>query len=428
MATTAIGAPSANVIAATNSLLGEVAQLVRQARPAAAAPQDAFVGGANGAADPLAQALGPLVDLVQQLVQLLQGGAGSSATGCPPSSSPATSTSSASAVASSSSSSSPSSGPGVFIVGDLKKFGGGTVRAGLEDMLRPTKGLKDRPGERTHSQLSPEQAQQVQALLNSTDPAVRATLSTHVPNGKSLVIGQDGRILETLNTKDVVANKSLNVGVHAQHMGDKIGRNYDRSAGGQIAGSSGTYNVIGTELHSPIKIALDGKDARLDSAHGFQIDADGFGEGQGAVKTSGGLNPNEAWLVRDKGGDGITRNGVVDGDDVYGDHDGQFKNGYQELAHDYQSELKTDPATGHRYIDLTDPNSRAAKELKLLDASGRQVPASSVLTRIDVDAADVKETDATGRNQIRERASVTYLDGHTASSADQWYAFQPLRG
>jgi hypothetical protein len=257
---------------------------------------------------------------------------------------------------------------------------------------------------------------------------VRATLGTQVPSGKSLVISQDGRILETLNTKDVVANQSLNVGVHAQHMNDAVGRNYDRSAGGQLTGSNGVYDVIGTELHSPIKIALDGKDARLDSTHGFQLDADGFGRGQGAVTTSGGLNPNEAWLVRDKDGDGITRNGVVDGNDVYGDHDGQFKNGYQELARDYQGELRTDPATGRRYIDLTDPNSRAARELKLLDASGRQVPASSVLTRIDVDAAGVNESDAAGRNQIRERASVTYLDGHTASSADQWYAFQPQRG
>ncbi|HVE87859.1 MAG TPA: hypothetical protein VND93_33605 [Myxococcales bacterium] len=446
MTANAIGAPSANVIAATTSLLGEVAQLLRQAQPPAAAPQDAFVGAnatatatatangatataqagagagadAGGAADPLAQALGSLSALVQQLVQVLQGGTGSTGSPSSPSTPPSPS--------SPSSPSSPNCGPGVFIVGDLKKFGGGTVRAGLEDMLRPTKGLKDRAGERTHSQLSPEQAQQVQALLNSNDPAVRATLNTQVPSGKSLVIGQDGHILETLDTKDVVANQSLGVGVHAQHMHDAAGRNYDRSAGGQINGASNSYNVIGTELHSPIKIALDGKDARLDSTHGFQLDADGFGRGQGAVSTSGGLNPNEAWLVRDKAGDGVTRNGVVDGNDVYGDHNGQFKDGYQELARDYQGELKTDPATGHRYIDLTDPNSRAAKELKLLDASGRQVPASSVLTRIDVDAAGVKETDATGRNQIRERAQVTYRDGHTATSADQWYAFGQRRG
>jgi hypothetical protein len=413
--TTAIAASSVNVIPATTNLPGAVAQLVPQAQPAAAPPQDVFVSAAatgqaaaSGTADPLTQALGSLVGLVQQLVQMLQGSATSSAS-------------------SSSSSSSPSSGPGVFIIGNLKKFGGGTVRAGLEDMLRPTKGLKDRPGERTHSQISPEQAQQVQALLNSTDPAVRATLDTRVPNGKSLVISQDGRILETLDTKDVVANPSLNVGVHAQHMNDKIGRNYDRSAGGQLSSAAGGYNVIGTELHSPIKIALDGKDAQLDSAHGFQLDPDGFGQGKGPVMTSGGLNPNEAWLVRDKEGNGLTRNGVVDGNDVYGDHDGKFNNGYQELARDYRSELKTDPATGRRYIDLTDPNSRAAKELKLLDSSGRQIPASSVLTRIDVDVTRVNETDATGLNQIRERAAVTYLGGHTAFSADQWYAQHPVR-
>src|SRR6185369_3456778 len=175
-------------------------------------------------------------------------------------------------------------------------------------------------GERTHSAISADQAAQVQALLNSTDPQVKATLDTHVPDHKSLVISQDGRLLETLDTKDVVANQSLNVAAHAQHMHDNAGRNYDRSAGGQLTSQQGLYNVIGTELHSPIKIALDGKDAQLDSTHGFMLDADGFGQGKGAAKTSGGLNPNEAWLMRDRAGDGLTRNGVVDGNDVYGDH------------------------------------------------------------------------------------------------------------
>ncbi|HEY8208895.1 MAG TPA: hypothetical protein VIG99_15500 [Myxococcaceae bacterium] len=410
---TTITAASAAFAAAFTNVQGAAAPQVQQAP---AQPTDAFVGGPAGGQDQLTQALGSLVSLVQQLVQLLGGGQGSSP-GSPTSpSSPSTSPSS----------SPPNCGPGVFVIGDLKKFGGGTVRAGLEDMLRPTKGLKDRAGERTHSAISPEQAAQVQALLNSKDPAVQATLNTQVPSGKSLVISQDGQILKTLDTaKDVVANQSLNVGVHAQHMKDAVGRNYDRSAGGQLASEAGGYNVIGTELHSPIKIALDGKDAGLDSTHGFKLDADGFGRGQGAVTTSGGLNPNEAWLVRDRAGDGLTRNGVVDGNDVYGDHDGKFTDGYQELAKDFQNEVKTDPATGRRYIDLTDPNSRAAKELKLMDGSGKMVPASSVLTRIDVDAANVNESDASGQNQIRQRAQVTYLDGHTASSADQWYAQGP---
>jgi hypothetical protein len=456
MTTIAAGAPGANLVTQPNTFAAPAAP---QVQPAAAGPVDAFVRGPAAGGDPLTQALGSLMALVNQLMALLGGGApaaqGNGQAQAQPQAQPgatatatatataggatatatataggATATASASAYATSSTSSpsspsSPNCGPGVFVIGDLKHFGGNTVRQGLEDMLRPTKGLKDRAGERTHSAISPEQAAQVQALLNSNDPAVQATLKTHVPDGKSLVISQDGRLLETLNTRDVVANQSLNVGAHAQHMGDKVGRNYDRSAGGQINGSQGAYNVIGTELHSPIKIALDGKDAQLDSAHGFKLDADGFGRGQGAVQTSGGLGSNEAWLVRDRAGDGLTRNGVVDGNDVYGDHDGKFTDGYAQLARDFKNEVKTDPATGQRYLDLTDPNSRAAKELKLLDASGKTVPASSLLTRIDVDAIGANERDATGNNQIRQRAAVTYKDGHTALSADQWYAQRP---
>lgn len=439
MTTIAIGAPGANPVTPAN---GFTAPAAPQAQPAAAGPVDAFVGAPAKGGDQLTQALGALANLINQLVQMLGGGgAGQAPAPAAPaaggatanatataSAGGATASASASASATSSTSSapaSPSGGPGVFVVGDLKHFGGTTVRQGLEDMLRPTKGLKDRAGERTHSAISPEQAAQVQALLNSNDPQVRATLSTHVPDGKSLVIGQDGKLLETLDTKDVVGNQTLNVGAHAQHMHDAVGRNYDRSAGGQLTSQQGMYDVIGTELHSPIKIALDGKDAQLDSAHGFALDADGFGHGQGAVQTSGGLNPNEAWLVRDRAGDGLTKNGVVDGNDVYGDHDGKFSDGYAQLARDFKGELKTDPATGHRYLDLTDPNSRAAKELKLLDASGKSVPASSLLNRIDVDAVGANERDASGSNQIRQRASVTYKDGHTAMSADQWYAERP---
>jgi len=454
MTTFAIGAPGANPVTPAN---GFTAPAAPQTQPAAAGPVDAFVGGPAGGGDQLSRALSSLMDLVNQLVQMLGGGganqapaqgapaapaggatanaaatatatAGGATATATATAGGATATASAFATSSSSSPSSPSSpncGPGVFVIGDLQHFGGTTVRQGLEDMLRPTKGQKDRAGERTHSAISADQAAQVQALLNSTDPQVKATLDTHVPDHKSLVISQDGRLLETLDTKDVVANQSLNVAAHAQHMHDNAGRNYDRSAGGQLTSQQGLYNVIGTELHSPIKIALDGKDAQLDSTHGFKLDADGFKGGQGAVQTSGGLNPNEAWLVRDRAGDGLTKNGVVDGNDVYGDHDGKFSDGYSQLAKDFKGELKTDPATGHRYLDLTDPNSRAAKELKLLDASGKTVPASSVLNRIDVDAVGANERDASGKNQIRQRASVTYKDGHTAQSADQWYAQGP---
>lgn len=317
----------------------------------------------------------------------------------------------------------------VFILGDLKKFGGGTVRRGLEDLLRSTT-QADRKGERTHSKLSPEDAAKVKALLESTDPAVRATLATKVPNKKSLVISEDGKILDTLSTKDVVNNSSLGVGVHAQHMNDGQGRNFDRSAGGTVQAAGQTYDVAGTELHSPIKITLDGKDAQLNSTNGFAIDLNGFQEKGGRTTTSGGLNANEAWLVRDKAGDGVKKNGVVDGNDVYGDHNGQFKDGYDQLARDYASEIKVD-ANGKRYIDLTDPNSKAGKELQLLDAQGNLRPAKDVLTRIDVDELDPTakdETDGKG-NVITARGNVTYKDGRTATSADQWYTTgTPTRG
>lgn len=312
----------------------------------------------------------------------------------------------------------------VFVIGDLKKFGGGTIRAGFKEMLRPTQGLRDRPGERTHSALPPEDAAKVRALLDSQDPAIKQMLATKVPSGKSFIISENGQILDTVSTKDtVIPNQSLGVGVHAQHMRDAVGRNFDRSAGGQITTAKGSYSVIGTELHSPIKIALDGKDAQLNSGNGFNIAMNGFG---GAVsKTSGGLNANEAWLVRDREGNGITRNGVVDGNDVYGDHEGRYKDGYQDLARDFADEVKMDPATGKRYIDLTDPNSRAARELKLLDANGQVRSAAAILKRIDIDGTDVLEADATRKNEIRERANVTYRDGHVAQSADQWFATKP---
>lgn len=343
----------------------------------------------------------------------------SSSSGETPSSSDSSSPPISSDSSGDSSDSSSESAKKVFVLGNLKKFGGGTVRKGLEELLRGQT-QKDRKGERTHSKLSPEDAAKVKALLDSKDPEVMRALASKVPDKKSIVLSEDGKILDTLNTTDVVGNTSLGVGVHAQHMGDK-GRNFDRSAGGSINAGGTTHQVAGTELHSPIKISLDGKDAKLNSTNGFAIDLNGFDEKGGQTTTSGGLNGNEAWLVRDRAGDGVKKNGVVDGDDVYGDHNGTRKDGYDDLARDFASELKTDPKTGKRYLDLSDPNSRAGKELQLLDAQGNLRPAKDVLKRIDVDGTAVDERDGKG-NVITARSSVTYLDGRTATSADQWYS------
>lgn len=313
----------------------------------------------------------------------------------------------------------PEPGPKVFIVGNRKKFGGRTVRKGLEALLKAHD--KEKQGKKhkgkTYGVISDAEAEQLRKLLKSNDPEVKKVLDSKVPNKKSLLIdAETGKILDTVDTKaKVMAEKSLQMEKHKTS-------GWDRSAGGNLTVGEKTYQVAGTELHSPIKIALDGQDARLNSTNGFRIDLDGFDQGNDAVTTSGGLNSNEAWLVRDKDGDGIMRGGVVDGRDVYGDHEGKFSHGYDELARDYSDELKVDPQTGRRYLDLTDPNSRAARELKLLDASGNLTEAGKVLSRIDVDHVDVRESDASGQNQIRQRAEVTYRDGHTATSADQWYA------
>jgi hypothetical protein len=303
--------------------------------------------------------------------------------------------------------------PKVFIVGNLRKFGGKYVKVGLKAMLAAAEGKKTKG--KTHNTLSKEDAETLRAILNSKDPAVQQLLDSKIPKKKSFVIDENGKLLDTIDTKtQVMANKTLQM--------EKHGMFWERSAGGELDLNGQKLQVAGTELHSPIKIALDGVNASLNSTNQFKIDLDGFSQGQEAVRTSGGLNQNEAWLVRDKDGDGIMRNGVVDGRDVYGDHFGKFGNGYEELAKDFASEVRTDPATGKRYIDLSDPDSRAAQQLKLLDVNGNLVPAGKVLTRIDVDFKDVMEADKTGQNQIRQRGEVTYKDGHTATSADQWYS------
>ncbi len=306
----------------------------------------------------------------------------------------------------------PPAGGKVFVVGNKRRFGGKFVKVGLKAMLDAADGKRGKG--RTHNTLSNEDAGKLRAILASDDPEVQKLLNSRVPNGKSLVIDENGKLVNTVDTKaQVMAEKTLQMQKH--------GMFWERSAGGQLQVGDKKYDVAGTELHSPIKIALDGQDARLDSQHGFRIDLDGFGKGKGAVGTSGGLNSNEAWLVRDKDADGISRGGVVDGRDVYGDHEGRFGNGYEELARDFASEIKIDPVTGSRYLDLSDPDSRAAKELKLLDANGRTVPASQLVGRLDVDFANVHESDTSGSNQIRQRAEVTFRDGHKATSADQWY-------
>jgi hypothetical protein len=176
-------------------------------------------------------------------------------------------------------------------------------------------------------------------------------------------------------------------------------------------------NATGKTVHDPLKIALDGSDAQLNTTDHAKIKME-----DGTVKEmSGGLNGNEAWLAKDRDGKGITKNGVIDGEDLFGDHMGQYKHAYDQLAKEYAGEIKTD-ANGKRYIDLTDPNSKAAKELKLVDKSGKSIPASSKMNKIYVDHEEVNKTSADNQTSIRQQGDVEFKDGHKAKAVDQWFS------
>ncbi len=202
--------------------------------------------------------------------------------------------------------------------------------------------------------------------------------------------------------------------------------------------STGQTYKINTGFFSPVKIHLHQQDASLNSNDHFQVDPDGFKNTTiSPIVTTGGLNPNEAWLVADRNGDGYFKKGVLDGADLFGDHLGRFTSGYEDLSHRYATYLKTDEK-GRRYLDLEQITAWQRlnrllsykkphpSELRLLTRDKRLFPAYKVLKRIYVDYDPVFESDENGSNQIRQRAMVVYQNGVTGQSADQWFkALQP---
>lgn len=208
--------------------------------------------------------------------------------------------------------------------------------------------------------------------------------------------------------------------------------------------SNVVYQVNGS-FFSPLKVSLQAVDAALDSHNGFLFDVDGFNAHQTeAILTTGGLASNEAWLATDRDNNGfMDANGMLDGADVFGDHQGQYSDGYRDLAALYSAYLKTD-AQGLRYLELK-PLSAAEKaallaqrqsgqrhgfipslDLKLVLADGSVQDAAHVFDRIYVDSQQVSEQDKTHRNQITERAMVRYRNGQVATSADQWFQTEAL--
>lgn len=203
------------------------------------------------------------------------------------------------------------------------------------------------------------------------------------------------------------------------------------------------FFIVGI-YYSPIKINLLGLDAKINSTNHFNFDTDGFYlDNMPIIRTSGGLNPDEAWLIMDRENNGIGSNAgkkaVLDGNDTFGDHMGRFPSGYEDLAASFKGEIKTD-IKGTGYIELHKlswietlwiqilrffhlaQNPIASMDLYLLDINGHKILASHVFSRIDITYKNVQEFDADRKNAIFQRANVTYLDGHTAQSADQWFS------
>ncbi len=218
--------------------------------------------------------------------------------------------------------------------------------------------------------------------------------------------------------------------------------------------ATGKKYVMQAGFFSPVKVALDGRNAELNSDNRFAFDVDGFandlhaslaGFGKidspfsntGIIRTAGGLNGNEAWLATDRSGNGFFKSGILDGEDVFGDHQGRFANGYQDLATLYARQIQVDE-NGKRYIALEKMNENqkrviafvrqmgvkqfnASYDLKLITRDGQVMDAADVLTKVYIDYENVNEVDAKGQNKIAQRATVEYINGHTALSADQWF-------
>src|SRR5262249_20285220 len=102
---------------------------------------------------------------------------------------------------------------------------------------------------------------------------------------------------------------------------------------------------------SPVKVQLTGENAAINSNDHFWFSLGGFNSPIPPTQTTGGLNTREAWLAVDRENNGFYRGQVLDGNDIFGDHMGKYKSGYEDLADVFKANLKTD-AQGKRYIPL----------------------------------------------------------------------------
>ena len=207
---------------------------------------------------------------------------------------------------------------------------------------------------------------------------------------------------------------------------------------------SSYFVLLEDNILSPLKVNIAGGNAKLNSDRSIQFSQTQKDGSKKIITTYGSLNPDEAWLMLDRDGEGLINNGVINGDNFFTDHDGVKNDAYHDLAKTFALFVKTDE-NGHNYIPLhkiteqekldeiedkkirVDKRIGAVREmvpsyhLKLLDANNNEFYASDYFDRIYVEKRDVSVADEIHKNIILEIAPVRTLDGKYHLSADQWF-------
>ena len=190
---------------------------------------------------------------------------------------------------------------------------------------------------------------------------------------------------------------------------------------------------------SPLKVNILGKDAAINSDHSVKFNMTQSNGNKKLYTTYGSLNQDEAWLMIDKKGDGLVKDGIIDGDDFFTDHEGLKNDAYHDLAVTFAPFIKKDEK-GHSYISLRKLSSfekssdvnigkksgtvRAIDpsfDLKLLDVNNNVLYASDYFDRIYVDYINTNISDKDMHNLILAVAPVRTLDGKYHLSVDQWF-------
>ncbi|MEB3196607.1 MAG: hypothetical protein VKP62_05325 [Candidatus Sericytochromatia bacterium] len=336
--------------------------------------------------------------------------------------------------------SSPADSEGVFLVGNLLASPH-SVRDYLGILTGQVQGIGGDPSAFGPNAVSPQTVEAARKLLAIAPAEV---LDARIPDGKTLALSMDGRIVGSLDTASVTDNQSLGVAGHRKNPvftsgeGGEIeldgaspssSTDSDSSSLSDSSSPSGVkHKVIGTQLISPVMLDLNGDGKlgttgvstakqRIDSQVGktvsFDLDGDGRKENVEWMDGQG-----DAMLVDDRDG-GASRaaagNGEIDGSRLFGDQGGKFDNGYVKLArHDANGDGKL---TGQEleglktWVDDGDAKVEAG-ELKSLAEQG----ISELSVQMNL------QKNARGEDLMR---SSFVQNGETKATEDVWFAKAP---